>query len=316
MKRAALALLFTIALAAPATAAQELAASPGRIVADAYGARVVWAQLDPSTGLWELVEHRAGKVRRLRADAFREPVRLDLGPGPDGRVVAVYARQGKLALYDFKTRKERALVEFGAGSLPSIWRNEMVFARREGGVSTLWRGRLGTGRLRKLPGGPQRGASGPIATELRGSRVAFVWASRPGRFIETELYEVRDGRALRRDRTGSGRLSTSTFVTPEIHGAHVYYGRATSGRSGQQMRRVSLKTGTVEAVRAPFGPLVTALWTSGSRFLLSRVARQGEPGVEECGMRGEKPLSESACRLVLGDPVTGWTRLKGGAGQR
>jgi hypothetical protein len=57
--------------------------------------------------------------------------------------------------------------------------------------------------------------------------------------------------------------------------------------------------------------LVTAVWT-GASFLLSRVEPGGETGVGECGMRAEKPLSASVCRLVLGDPVTGWTRLRSG----
>src|SRR5688500_1085757 len=166
MKRAALGVLLALAAAAPAGAAEELAASPGRIMADAYGGRIAWAQLDPSTGLWELVEHRAGKVRRLPVDAFREPVRIDIGPGPDGAVVAVYARAGKLFLYDFGSRKERALVEFGTGSLPSIWRGQMLFARRSGGVSSLWLGKLGTGRLAKMPNPMTAGVSGPVATEL------------------------------------------------------------------------------------------------------------------------------------------------------
>lgn len=312
MKRAALSVFCLLLLAAPAGAAEELAASPGRIVADAYGGRVAWAQFDASSGLWKLVEHRGGKVRRLRAGAFQGPVTVDLGPGPDGGVVAVYSRDGRLFLYDFAKRKERHLIEFGTGSLPSIWRGQMLFTRREAGVSSLWLGKLGTGRLAKLPGGPVAGPSGPVATELRGSRVVYVWSSLGrGGFTEVELYEVRRGRAVRRDRTGSGSGSTSTFVTPEIVGSRVYYGRATYGRPGQQLRRVSLRNGRVHAVRAPFGPLVSAQWTRGGRFLLSRVdPKERKVGAAECGMRDEKPLSQSICRLVSGDPITGWAPIR------
>ena len=314
MKRAALCLTMALLLAAPAAAAQEeLAASPGRIMADTYAGKIVWAQLDPSTGLWELVEHRDGKVRRLRgADAFKEPVRLDLGPGPDGKVVAVYARAGRLFLYDFAKRAERALVEFGTGSLPSIWRGQMVFARREGGVSSVWLGKLGTGRLAKLPSGPAGDVSGPVATELRGSRVVYVWSSRTGDRTETGLYVVNGaaGRARQLDRTANGAMSSSTFVTPEIAGSRVYYGRTTAGSgTGNQLRRVAFKDRRVEAVRAPYSSMVTAVWSSGS-FLLSRVEPGAKPGVAECGMRGEKPLSESICRLVRTDPVSGWASIR------
>lgn len=312
MRRAALTLLACLLLAPPA-AAEELAASPGRIMADAYGGRIAWAQLDPSTGLWELVEWRDGKVRLLRgADAFKEPVRLDLGPGPDGEVVAVYARGGRIFLYDFAKRDERQMHEFETGnSLPSIWRGQVVFSRRSGREFSLWLGKVGSGRLTKLPGGPAGGVAGPIATELNRSRVVYVWSSKAGDKTETGLYEVRDGRAVRRDRAVSGAMSTSTFVTPEISGSRVYYGRTTSGSgTGNQLRRVSLRDGKVEAVRAPYSSLVTAVWSSGS-FLLSRVLPGREPGVAECGMRGEKPLSESACRLERTDPVKGWTAIRG-----
>jgi hypothetical protein len=314
MKRAALVLLCLLGFAAPAAAEpEELAAAPGRIMADAWGGKIVWAQLDPSTGLWELVEWRDGRVRRLRgADAFKEPVRLDLGPGPDGKVVAVYARAGKLFLYDFAKRAERALVEFGAGTLPSIWRGQMVFARREGGESSLWLGKLGTGRLAKLPGGPEGDVSGVVATELRKSRVAYVWSSRTGDRTVTELYDVASptSRAVLLDRTANGAASSSTFVTPEISGGRVYYGRTTVGSgTGNQLRRVGLKDRKVEAVRSPYSSLVTALWAGGS-FLLSRVEPGRDVGVEECGMRGEKPLSQSACRLVRTEPVGGWASIR------
>lgn len=309
MRRAAV--LFLFLLCPPAAASEELAASYGRIQADAYGGRIAWASLDPSTAKWELVEWLDGSVRVLEADAFDAPVRLDLGPGPDGSVVAVYARAGKLFLYDFEAGKERALPEFEAGnSLPTIWRGEVTFARRVGGVSSLWRGKIGTGKLVKLPGGPVSGTSGPISIEMRGTRVVYAWSSRRGDGTEVGLYEVRGGQAVRRDRTGGGALSSSTFVTPEIFGSRVYYGRATAGSgSGNQLRRVSLKSGDVEAVRAPASGLVTALYSGGS-FLLSRVKGGEDPGVAECGMRGEKPLSESICRLVRGDRVTGWTAIR------
>lgn len=312
MRRAALTLLGFALLAAPAGAAEELAASPGRIMADAHGGRIAWAQLDPSTGLWELVEWRGGKVRLLRgAGASQEPVRLDLGPGPDGKVVAVYAREGKIYLYDFAKRAERQMHEFETGnSLPSIWRGQVVFSRRANGAFSLWLGKVGTGKLAKLPGGPATASSGPIATELNRSRVVYVWSSRTGERTETGLYEVRDGRAVRRDRTVSGAMSSSTFVSPEILGSRVYYGRTTSGSgTGNQLRRVSLRTGAVEGVRAPYSSLVTAVWSGGS-FLLSRVLAGREPGVGECGMRGEKPLSDSVCRLEKTDPITGWTAIR------
>lgn len=310
MRRAAV--LWFLLLCSPAWGAEELAASYGRIQADAYGGRIAWASLDPSTGKWELVEHRDGEVRRLPVDAFDGPVRLDLGPGPDGGVVAAYARAGRLFIYDFEARKEREMLEFGAGSLPSVWRDQLVFVRRVSGQFSVWRGTIGKGRWRKLPGGPVNGVSGPIATEIRGSRVVFVWTSRSrrGEGTETELYEVRGTRAVRRDRTASGGLSTSTFVTPEILGSRVYYGRATAGSgTGNQLRRASLKNGAVDAVRAPVAGLVTALFSGGS-FLMSRVLGGREPGVDECDMRGEKPLSDSVCRLIRGDRVTGWTSIR------
>jgi len=311
--------LALLAVPAPAAvAAEELAVSAGRIQADAHGGRIVWSQLDPTTGEWELVEHRDGRTRLLKgAIASRTPLRVDVGPGPDGKPVAVYARNGDLFLYDFDRRKERELVEFEAAgaseSLPAIWRNTLVFSRRTASGFDLWSGRIGTGRLAKLPEGPVNGVSGPIATEIVGSRIAYVWSSGRGdrEGTETGLYEVRDGRAVRRDRTVSGALSSTTLITPEIGGGFIHYGRVTRGSgTGNQFRRVSLKSGRVEAVRAPAKGMVTALFSAG-RFLWSRVVESEEtqPGPGECGLRGEAPVTESVCRLVRTAKVTGWTRV-------
>lgn len=322
MSRAARSVLVVLAaLAAPAPAAlaaEELAVSAGRIQADAYQDRIVWSQFDPTTGEWELVQYRDGRTRLLKgAIASRTPLRVDVGPGPDGRPVVVYARGGDVFLYDFATRKERELVEFEAAgaseSLPAIWRNTLVFSRRTAAGFDLWKGRMGTGRLEKLPEGPVNGVSGPIATEVMGSRIVFVWSSRRdgGEGTETGLYEVRGGQAVRRDRTVSGAMSTSTFITPEISGGRVHYGRVTRGSgTGNQFRRASFKTGRVEAVRAPATGMVTALFNAGS-FLWSRVVESDEktPGVRECGLRGEAPTSQSVCRLVRTAKVTGWTRV-------
>lgn len=311
-------------LAAPARAATVVAVEQGRVHADAYGDRIAWSSFDPQTRVWRLMTAQDGKVVATSAPVSEHPFRLDVGPGPDGEAVAVYPRCSgdaacDLFLYDFATARERRLKGLstkGASEvLPSVWRSRIAFARRTGAGSQLLLARLdGRGEPARVPGGMVTGPSGPIAVELRGTRIVYVWSRRGSNgFTRTELFAWSRGRTSFLDVTTSGGAGTSTFVTPELRSRHVYYGRPASGRGGgNQLRRVDLRTRRVDAARAPFGGIVTAVWLT-DRFLLSRTLDASEAGEPEANCRrpGSEP-SASVCRLIVGDRVTRWTRVSGG----
>jgi hypothetical protein len=321
-------LVLTIALLAvlaPAASASEtIATEQGRIHADAHGKRIAWSSFDPQARVWRLNTRQKGKVVRTAARPLTHPFRLDVGPGPDGKPVAVYPRckgdSCNLFLYDFAARKERRLkgvsTKEASESLPTIWRNRIAFSRRIDGVSTMYVARLNGKRMQVVPGGTRTGPSGPIALELNRKRVAFVWSRQgAGGFTQTELWVVRDGMMRLLDATASSAQATTTFVTPELRGKWAYYGRPLSGRpTGNEVRRAHLvKERRVQVTRAPFKGMVASVWM-GDRFLFSRaLPPQSEDPEGECRAPGSDP-SASVCRLVVGDPVERWKPLGGRTG--
>jgi hypothetical protein len=308
--------------AAPALAATELSVEQARVYADSYGGRTAWSSFDPARRVYRLLTVEDGKVVVTAAPTAAHPFRLDVGPGPDGAPVAVYPRcvgeSCDIHLFDFASGEERRLGgsvsrKASSESLPSIWRDRIAFARRSASKSTLYLARVdGRGSPSVIPGGLVIGPSGAIALEMRGSRVVYVWSRRGSTgFNETELWSYLNGELRKLDRTGSGGAGSSTFVTPEIRGRRVYYGRPTAGRGGgNQLRRADAASGLVEAVRAPFGGIVVANWLK-DRFLLSRsiVPETTDPEAE-CRRPGSDP-GTSVCRVVVGDKPDGWTRVAG-----
>lgn len=317
-----LVLLIMLLAAVPATASARttLAVEQGRVHADAHGKRIAWSSFDPQGRIWRLVTLEKGKVVQTRAPASTHPFRLDVGPGPDGKPVAVYPRceavaECDLYLYDFERRRQRHLKKLSTDdaseSLPTIWKKWIAFSRRSGGVSTMYRARLNGRELQVLPSGQQVGPSGPIAMEMRRRRVAFVW-SRPGAVGVTQhqLWVTKDNDLDLLDVTNSDEQSESTFVTPEIRRGRIYYGRPVTGGPGNELRRINLRNERRHYVRAPFRHIVTAVWR-GKRFLLSRArVPEGDDPEAECRRPGSDP-ADTICRLYLGRKVTDWTRRPG-----
>lgn len=193
---------------------------------DAYGDAVVWSERDAAAEgsgpdvvapyfLMALVD---GEVRRLAVAPRSVPFDVDVGPGEDGRAVAVYSRCEREASpadpgfvyslpypaytrgdgcdiyrFDFATGRERKVAgpstDQASEVLPSIWRDQIAFARvyeqREGSRGRypyLYVRPLAGGHSQRQPGG-SRGASGlpgPTSLDLYGRRLSFVWNYRTG----------------------------------------------------------------------------------------------------------------------------------------
>lgn len=316
-------LLSGLFLAPSAFAADLVAIEQARVYADSHAGRTAWSSFDTQERVHRLVTVEDGRVVATDAPSSPHPFRLDVGPGPDGEPVAVYPRctdevACDLFLYDFATRRERRLrvsTKEASESLPSIWGSRIAFARRAGGVSTMWIADLDGKDAAQIPGGRQTGPSGPLALELRGSRAAFVWSRQAeGGTRRTELFAYRAGRIRWLDGTSSSSAGTSTFVTPELRGRRVYYGRPATGRGARnQLRRADVDGKRVDYVRAPSTGIVTAVWLS-DRFLLSRTRQTSasDDPEGECRAPGTAP-SASVCRLLVGDRVAGWRRIPAGS---
>lgn len=175
----------------------------------AYDGAVAWSSYDARTRRYRLKARVGGRIRTLPIASARLPFDVDLGPGPNGDLSAVYARcpgdfragprrrppEGgrdcDVFQYDFKRRRERRRSELARPGhdelLPTIWRGRVAFARTRPVTDHRFRPfRLfvseDAGRPRALRGGSQgevdeaelAGAE-PTRLDLRGRRLAFSW---------------------------------------------------------------------------------------------------------------------------------------------
>jgi hypothetical protein len=140
-----------------------------------------------------------GNVAAVYSRCSREPL-----PGFESQQMPFYftGRHCRLFEYDFGAHRERQIAgTHAAGAseyLPSIWHSRVAFARvyqQRRGLAHykpyLYLKRLGRGASVLLRGGPRGkyinafsptdvGGPGPIALDLRGTRLAYAWGYVPG----------------------------------------------------------------------------------------------------------------------------------------
>lgn len=173
----------------------------------AFGDRYAFSRYDASAGGYVLMAGRgAGPARRLPVRVREQPFDVDLGPTRSGSTAAVYSRCSSIRVrqdvpdygsetgcdvfqYTFADRTERRVraVSSKAGSefVPTLWRGRIAFARR---IANTPIGRLRirlliydrrTGVTRRLQirrEGNGDNGNGPLALDLRGRRLVYVWS--------------------------------------------------------------------------------------------------------------------------------------------
>jgi hypothetical protein len=162
-----LALVAVAGLQGPAFA-QETIARPLRATpVSAYGGSVVWSEYRAASGRYALMRRTGGQTAAVPVPTRGVPFDVDLGPGPDGRLNAVYSR---------------CRVEPGGGD-PRVRQWAAGTPQWSSGRGCdLYRFAFASGRET-----PIRIANTPNASEFLPSihrrRVAFarVYAKRPGR---------------------------------------------------------------------------------------------------------------------------------------
>jgi hypothetical protein len=155
MRRCFAALTFGLLVVGSATTAWpdtriEDVAAPTSL--SAYGGRLVWSRVDPTTGDFFLVTRARGVTSAPSISPRKVPFDADVGPDRRGKPVVVYsrcleepqrysygtpiwreARGCDLYRYDFATGRERKVLPAStAGAsefLPSIWRGRISFFR-------------------------------------------------------------------------------------------------------------------------------------------------------------------------------------------
>lgn len=112
-----------------------------------YGGLTAWS-VDQGDGSFRLVVHDGQAVRPVPVEPRTVPFDVDLWPGPDGAVVAAYSRCARepgpfedytagrgcdVFRYSFALGEEERLAgastDQASEMLPSIWRDEVAFAR-------------------------------------------------------------------------------------------------------------------------------------------------------------------------------------------
>jgi hypothetical protein len=225
-------------------------------------------------GLWRLIydTNTNGRSEAVPIPPRTVPFDVDLGPGTDGQVLAVYSRcqreprMGRrsagptpvwatargcdLYRYDFRTRQEVPLAgpnTFNTEVLPTIWRDRAGFVRiyqeREG-----LRGRVPyvyvreAGRRSERQRGGGRGTSGlpgPLAIDLEDTLLAMSWTYErdDGGVAELRLgWAGADGREVTKLSGVGWRESVARYLTPAVSNARVFAGFQRSTGDGDASR--------------------------------------------------------------------------------
>lgn len=204
-----------------------------------YADTVVTSVFDQATNSYRLAVRSGTGLTPLPVAPRSVPFDVDVGPGEDGRPVAVYSRCAQepvqpspttalpewptglgcdVVRFDFATGRESKLegasTDESSEYLPSMWEDEVAFARtyadrdgRRGRLPYLYVRPLDGGESDRQPGGA-RGTdgfeNGPRAVDLYGRRLAFVWARyRPRDFEFEEDYRFFEDE-VRLDTVGGG----------------------------------------------------------------------------------------------------------------
>jgi hypothetical protein len=283
--------------AAPASAETVLARESAPFTADAYGDVIAWSAYDPFTKTYRLRVLRSGQRADPPVARNLQPFDLDVGPGPDGKPVIVYAHDGNLFQYDGTT--ESPLAEVNSSlieSQPSIHRGSLAFVRQRSkrGRPTVYL-RSG-GDTKRQPRPRYRRTIGVDNLELSARGLFVTWRTdiAPTCCSSATLYRVKGSRLQHIFRVGSGGANFGQIVTPGVSGLSVYFGRTNQG-SGQGNRFFRYDLGTRRLFSARGTSQARSLTWRGGRFLMSRETRSCQPEIN---------ATTAGCLLVLTDPIT------------
>lgn len=285
----------------------------------AYGGVLVWSQYSPRTKRFRLMARRGGRTERLPVPSSPDPLDLDLGPGPDGRPVAVYSRcaRGGFACdvfrYSFARRAERRVESVSTATsserLPTVWRDRLGFARtrdrRAYAVPGLYVQRDGR-RSRRVAGGTIGKVleePHPLGLDLRGDRLGFLWEfvakseacgeGGKGTALESrELWVSRPGDPRRLFTTCTPKVPQYR-VGPVFEGRYLYSAFLSSGFAVQRVDRV---TGEVTTARIPGGEDtdITSIGQWGPTTYFSTIGTYSPSD----GSRSDPAIFEARLRFV------------------
>jgi hypothetical protein len=298
-----LALLALAVTAAPAAAEQRLAVESAPFTADAYGDVIAWSSYDAVAKTFRLKLLRDDETITPAVATSPKPFDLDVGPGPDGAPLVVYARDGDIFQYDPATSLEQPLAEVNTPNVersPSIQRDALAFVRRVHGKPTVYLRKGGDTRRQPRPRFKHTLAVDNLELSDRGLFVTYRTDIVPTCCTQATLYRVIGGRLRHVFAVGSGGANFGQIVSPTVFGPNIYFGRTNQGSGqGNEVFRYDLRSRKLFSARGTSRAL--SLTWRGDRFLMSRDSTgcQGTPD--------DDPTATPSCELVLTD-VTHFTR--------
>ncbi len=286
---------------------------------DAFGGWAAWSAFEEGTGYRLVLRNPDGGVGAAPVPPRAVPFDVDLGPSEDDGVVAAYSRcaqepdeygAGGVLLratgrrcdifrLDLATGQETELEGASTSDfsefLPSIWRDDVAFARvfesregRRGDLPYLYVRPLDGGRSDRQPGGSRGddGVPGPTGIDLYGRRMSFTWEWRDGDRLRSELrLDTVDGDNALIDRLGSEE-EPKNFLTPVGDRGRIYAGtrRLLGGANTSGALRLRISTDRLTPFTFPAGPALTGLGVDDGDALL---ATAGDPRqAPRCGPGG------------------------------
>jgi hypothetical protein len=318
-----LAILTVLLVFAPAAARADVDVADvlGPTKVNAYGGRAVWSAFDPARQENRLMTRLGdGPVEAVPVPPSPTPFEADLGPAPDGHVVAVYPRcQPGCDIYQFDFAAGRESKVPGASSVrfdefpASIWKDRIAFARRhsarQGAPELRLLDRRGS---RALAGGAPRNCFGSgrrrtceaveridaADLQLSASRLAFVWTRTKGQRRVREVYSSKVGASPKVvARSTSGALSDGQLFTPSYSGDWLYFGFSRTGDAPARSRYVRARLGSGKLQDAVAPRLMTGLALDRGRFWYA-LEDNTFPSCE-----GDPPTGATLCHVRIADPA-------------
>jgi hypothetical protein len=171
-----------LGLAGPANAGAAVEVlepgAEGPYEVSAYGGVAAWPRYDTVFRRPKIIVYRDGHATTTAV----EGADLDVGPDAHGRPVVVYVRGRRIYSMNLAGTSRKLLyrARHGDVSLPTIWGKRLAFFSERGerpGRANIKN--LSTHRVTSRAAGSNhdsRAFGGPVAADLRGSRLAFSWA--------------------------------------------------------------------------------------------------------------------------------------------
>ncbi|MEO8688665.1 MAG: hypothetical protein ABI611_10650 [Solirubrobacteraceae bacterium] len=297
---AALIALLALALgAAPAAADERLAVESAPFTADAFGDVIAWSSYDPALKTYSLRLLRGGQPITPAVEPSSKAFDLDVGPGPDGAPLVVYARAGDLFQFDPATGLEQPLAEVNTHAIessPSIHRSALAFVRDVHRKPVVYLRKDGNTRRQPRPRFKHTLEVDGLELSSRGVFVTYRTDIVPTCCTRATLYRVIGGRLRHVFAVGSGGANFGQIVTPTVFGRNVYFGRTNNGSGqGNNLFRYDLGSRKLFAARGTSRAL--SLTWRGDRFLMSRSGNGCEVPL------GAAPTTPPSCELLLKDPT-------------